>query len=66
MRIINQRRDVSLNFDDIDIFINGTQVCSKKDGIVSILGIYANEKRAKEVFIEIHKVCELTYYMPLE
>lgn len=54
MRIINQRRDRSLNFDSVEIYIEDTRIFSVGNQKI-LLGEYDTEERASEVFEEIHK-----------
>ena len=69
MRIINQRGNMSLNFESIIIMIDEENICTTLDGKVHVLGKYASEKRAKEVFEDIHYSSyglENVYCMPEE
>jgi len=54
MRIINQRRDRSLNFDNVEIYIDDTRIFAEEDRKI-LLGEYNTEERASEVFEEVHK-----------
>lgn len=54
MRIINQRRDRSVNFDNVEIYVDDTGIFAVRDHKI-LLGEYDTEKRASEVFEEIHK-----------
>lgn len=55
MRIINQRRDRSVNFDNVEIYIDDTRVFAESDRKI-LLGEYDTEERANEIFQEIHSV----------
>lgn len=54
MRIINQRKDRSVNFDNVEIHIEDTRIFALGDCRI-LLGEYDEEQRAQEVFTEIHK-----------
>lgn len=56
MRIINQRRDRSVNFDNAEIHIDDTRILAFVNVNFTIcLGEYSTEERTQEVFKEIHK-----------
>ena len=55
MRIINQRRDRSVNFDNAEIHIDDTRIFAVGNQKI-LLGEYNTEERASEVFEEIHMV----------
>lgn len=54
MRIISQRRNHSVNFDNAEIHVNDTGIFAVGDRKI-LLGEYDTEERASEVFEEIHK-----------
>lgn len=54
MRIINQRRNRSVNFDNAEIHIDDTRVFAESDRKI-LLGEYDTEERVQEVFEEMHK-----------
>lgn len=54
MRIMNQHRNRSVNFDNVEIRVEDTRVFAESDRNI-ILGEYDTEERASEVFEEIHK-----------
>lgn len=67
MRIITQNGTRSLNFDNIDIFVDGSCILSHGVNGSILLGQYASDKRAMEVFNEIHYAydnCDSIYEMP--
>ncbi|MCI8795343.1 MAG: hypothetical protein HFG89_00615 [Dorea sp.] len=53
MRIFNQQRNRSINFDNVDIFVEDKQIFAFGTRKI-ILGAYETEERASEVFEEIH------------
>lgn len=55
MRIINQRRDRSVNFDNVEIHIEDTGIFAVGNQKI-LLGEYGTEERTNEVFQEIHSV----------
>lgn len=54
MRIINQRRNRSVNFDNVEVRLGDTRIFAES-GREILLGEYDTEERALEVFEEIHK-----------
>lgn len=54
MRIINQRRNHSVNFDNVEIHIDDTRIFAEGDRKI-LLGEYGTEERVSEVFEEVHK-----------
>ena len=58
MRIISQNRDISVEFDNVILKIcNGNLICAcpyANQSDVIILGKYASQERAIEVFEDIH------------
>lgn len=54
MRIINQRRDRSVNFDNVEIHIEDTRIFAVGNQKI-LLGEYDTGERAQELFEEIHK-----------
>lgn len=70
MRIISQTRDTSIEFDGTEIFLQYESVIYQSEISKGKLGKYATCKRAKEVFLEIHKQwledCMSIYKMPEE
>lgn len=55
MRIISQRKDLSIDFDRTPICVSYNHVCAIMDGQQKVIGNYKTEERAKEVFEDIHK-----------
>lgn len=56
MRIINQRRNRSVNFDNVEIHIEDTRILAFVNvNFTIVLGEYEIEERAQEVFEEMHK-----------
>lgn len=55
MRIINQDRNFSFEFDGAIISVQGTGVYAQVDGGVHCIGVYKSKDRASEVFCNIHK-----------
>lgn len=55
MRIINQRKNRSVNFDRVEIHIDDTRIFAVGNQKDSFLGEYDTEERAREVFEEMHK-----------
>lgn len=56
MRIINQRRDRSVNFDNVEIHIDDTRILAFVNvNFTIVLGEYEIEERVREVFEEMHK-----------
>lgn len=56
MRIITQNGLRSLNFDQLDVFIEDGYICSTDGKIKAILGKYKNQERAIEVFNDMHNM----------
>lgn len=54
MRIINQHRNRSVNFDNVEIHVDDAGIFAVGDHKI-LLGEYNTEERASEVFEEIHK-----------
>lgn len=54
MRIINQHRNRSVNFGNVEIRVDDTRIFAES-GRKILLGEYDTEERALEVFKEIHK-----------
>lgn len=54
MRIINQSRTRSINFENCEVYIDGECICTNSRGIRDVLGRYKTPERAKEVFEEMH------------
>lgn len=55
MRIINQRRDRSVNFDNVEIHIDDMRIFAVGNQKI-LLGEYDTEERTNEIFQEIHSV----------
>lgn len=55
VRIISQHRDRSVNFDNVEICIEDTQIYAIGNR-TTLLGNYGTEERALEVFEEIHGI----------
>lgn len=57
MRIINQRRNRSVNFDNVEIHIEDTRILAFVNvNFTIVLGEYETEERTNEIFREIHGV----------
>ena len=54
MRLINQSRTRSINFDNCEVYIDGECICTNSRGVRDVLGRYETPERAKEVFEEMH------------
>ena len=54
MRLINQSRTRSINFDNFEFYIDGECICTNSHGVRDVLGRYKTPERAKEVFKEMH------------
>lgn len=63
MRIMNQHRNRSVNFDNVEIHVDDTGIFAVGDHKI-LLGEYDTEERSSEVFEEIHKV--YTGYLEIE
>lgn len=55
MRIINQTGTRSINFDNCEVYIDSECICTSDRGLRDVLGRYATQERAKEVFEEMHR-----------
>ena len=55
MRIISQAKDLSIDFDHTPICVSYNHVCAIIDGQQKVIGQYETDKRAQEVFNDIHK-----------
>ena len=55
MRIISQTKDLSIDFDHTPICVSYNHVCAIIDGQQKVIGQYETDKRAQEVFDDIHK-----------
>lgn len=55
MRIINQCRNRSVNFDNVEVRLEDTRIFAEKSDRKILLGEYDTEERALELFNEIHK-----------
>lgn len=67
MRIVNQSRNRSIEISLYDIFCDENRLYAEGNGKTRLLGTYATEERAKEVFDAIHEKyleCEGTIAMP--
>lgn len=64
MRIINQHRNRSVNFGNVEIRVDDTRIFAESDRKI-LLGEYGTEERVEEVFEEIHKfyIGENTLFM---
>lgn len=54
MRVINQSRTRSINFNNFEFYIDGECICTNNHGVRDVLGRYKTPERAKEVFKEMH------------
>lgn len=68
MRIINQRGDVSIEFDGTEINIQTESIIFQSGISKGMLGRYESEDRASEIFDEMHKQWRenplAVFYMP--
>ena len=55
MRIISQNKDLSIDFHHTPICVSYNHVCAIMDGQQKVIGQYETDKRAQEVFNDIHK-----------
>ena len=55
MRIVSQRRNYSFDFNQAIIWVQYEGIYAKADNTDILIGKYASEKRAAEVFEDIHK-----------
>lgn len=61
MRIVSQNRTYSVDFDRTVFLVQNAGIYAKIDDNNVLFGIYGNEKRAKEVFEDIHKAYAPVY-----
>lgn len=54
MRIISQKRDLSIDFDRTPIYVNDNHVLALVEGKERVIGQYETPERAAEVFKRIH------------
>ena len=54
MRIISQNKDLSIDFDHTPICVSYNHVCAIIDGQQKVIGQYKTDRRAQEVFEDIH------------
>lgn len=54
MRLINQSRTRSINFDNCEVYIDGECICINSRGVRDVIGRYETHERTKEVFEEMH------------
>ena len=66
MRIISQNKDLSIDFDRTPICVSYNHVCAIIDGQQKVIGQYKTDKRAQEVFEEIHKAYSGDYGEPVK
>ena len=72
MRIISQNRDISVEFDNVILKIcNGSLIYAypyANQATAIVLGKYASQERAIEVFEDIHSIIGFKnlFYMPEE
>lgn len=55
MRIISQNRNHSVNFDRVYLWMQENIIYASFGNVRLVLGSYASEERAYEVFLDIHK-----------
>ena len=55
MRVVSQSRNYSVDFDRTVFLVQNLGIYAKIDDNNVLFGIYGNEKRAKEVFEDIHR-----------
>ena len=63
MRILSQDGRISLNFENAILFVDSNSILAmnEKCGKKFLLGIYESEKRASEVFADIHNAYAPVY-----
>lgn len=61
MRIVSQRRNYSFDFDRTIFWRQYEGIYAKADNADVLIGKYASEKRAAEVFEDIHKAYAPVY-----
>lgn len=61
MRIVSQRRDLSVDFDRCEIWTQNNVIHRRVGNDSKIIGVYETEERAKEVFEDIHKAYAPVY-----
>lgn len=72
MRIINQSRDASYEFESSTVSVADRMIFLRNNYTNAghgIVGVYEDELRAKEVFVDMHeKYCkgDANYFMPVE
>lgn len=61
MRIVSQRRNYSFDFNQAIIWVQYEGIYAKADSTDVLIGKYASEGRAAEVFEDIHKAYAPVY-----
>lgn len=54
MRIVSQERNLSVVFDNCELWMQGTVIYRRIGQDSKVLGVYATSERAAEVFEDIH------------
>lgn len=54
MRIVSQSRDLSVEFNQCEIWTQSNIIYRRIGTDSKVIGVYATSKRAKEVFADIH------------
>lgn len=72
MRIVNQNRNHSVDFNNAEIHVDYEDVIlSTNKNFLNVIGRYESNERALEVFEEIHKIYventdkNIVYYIPI-
>jgi len=61
MRIVSQERNLSVVFDNCELWTQGTVIYRRIGQDSKVLGVYATPERAAEVFEDIHRAYAPVY-----
>lgn len=61
MRIVSQNRDLSINFDRCEIWMQGNFIYRRIGNESCVIGKYETPERAAEIFEDIHKAYNPVY-----
>ena len=61
MRIVSQNRDLSVDFDRCEIWMQSNAIYRRVGHDSLPIGVYATQERAKEVFEDMHKAYAPVY-----
>ena len=61
MRIVSQKRDLSVDFDQCEIWTQDNHIYRRIGMDNQVIGRYASQERAAEVFEDIHKAYAPVY-----